>query len=54
MWIPKQWNDTQISEYGGQKNEKVDRKGGEKIQNDSLNDTPKAKNDTQAQNHNNI
>ena len=40
---PKQWNDTQISEYGGQKHDKVDRKGGQEIQND----TQKAKNDTQ-------
>ena len=40
---PKTMNRTQISEYGGQKHNKVDRKGGQKIQND----TQKAKNDTQ-------
>ncbi len=34
---PKTMNRTQISEYGGQKHNKVDRKGGQKIQNDTKN-----------------
>ena len=49
-WTPKQWKDTLNYEDGGQKTPKVDKKhkkGGQKIRNDTQNDTQKVKNDTQ-------